>query len=224
MRLGLSSYRSIVFDCDGVILDSNRVKSEAFHSVATRFGADVADRFLAHHRAFGGVSRYVKFRFLVEELLGKGDAPELVDELLAAYAHEIARGLAECAVAPRLSALRAASPGAIWSVASGGDQAELRALFARRRLSALFDGGIHGSPETKLDIVSRLTSEGVVQRPGLFLGDSVYDWECASSQGLDFVFVAAWSELPDWRDWCGRVGVRSVATLADLLESRGAGQ
>ena len=39
MQIDLKKYKSIVFDCDGVVLDSNVVKTEAYFRTAKNLGA-----------------------------------------------------------------------------------------------------------------------------------------------------------------------------------------
>lgn len=217
MILDLKRYRSLVFDCDGVLLNSNETKSRAFHVVTERFGTQLADRFLAYHQAHGGVSRYVKFRYFVEEILGMPGHDGLVDVLLEDYAREIKTGLLTCDEAPGLLALREYTAAAIWSVASGGDEAELRDVFRARRLAALFDGGIYGSPTEKSDILRGLFADGRLRRPALFLGDSQYDHECAVANDLDFVFVSGWTEFGAWQRYCADHGVDAVDSPSLLL-------
>ena len=214
---GLERYRTLVFDCDGVILDSNGIKSGAFHEVASRFGPVVADRFLEHHRRFGGVSRYVKFAHLLEEMVGVPADRATMEELLDEYACSVRRGHRRCEINPSLGALRAATVDARWMVVSGGDQDELREVFAERGLEAMFQGGIFGSPESKDVILEREAAGGCLVAPGLFIGDSLYDHEAATNAGLDFVFVEQWTEVPGWEAEATRLGFDSVARLGDLL-------
>lgn len=213
----LTQYRSVVFDCDGVLLNSNELKSKAFHAVAGRFGNELADLFLAYHQSHGGISRHVKFHYLVENFLGMTGNDELVSVLLDDYAQRVRAGLLTCEIAPGLKNLRRHTPLATWSVASGGDQAELRDVFETRGLSWLFDGGIHGSPARKIDILRTLLADGSVKRPALFLGDSRYDHECAAANDVEFLFVSGWTEFYDWRAYCTEHGIDSVGTPAGLL-------
>ena len=53
----------IVFDCDGVILDSVPVKTRAFARIAAPHGQEAQDRFVMYHTRHGGVSRYKKFQW-----------------------------------------------------------------------------------------------------------------------------------------------------------------
>lgn len=143
------------------------------------------------------------------------DGPDL-DALLVRYAAAVREGLRTCAVTPGLSDLRALTPGARWLIVSGGDQAELRAVFAARGLATLFDGGIFGSPDTKDTILAREQARGGIAAPALFLGDSRYDHEAASAAGLDFVFVSGWSEFSGWEAYCDACGIAHLARVADL--------
>jgi phosphoglycolate phosphatase-like HAD superfamily hydrolase len=84
---------------------------------------------------------------------------------------------------------------------SGGDQAELRAVFAKRGLADWFNGGIFGSPRNKEEILASEIDAGLILPPALLFGDSKYDYHAAISAGLDFIFISAWSEVDDWEEW-----------------------
>ena len=219
----LDGYATLVFDCDGVVLESNRVKTEAFRSAAAPWGDAAAAALVAHHVAHGGVSRYAKFAHFLDRILpahAPGQMPGRdgtgLEALLAAYAGAVRAGLMSCAVADGLEALRRATPAARWLIVSGGDQAELREIFAARGLAAHFDGGIFGSPDTKDAILARELAAGTIRRPALFLGDSRLDHEAAHRARLDFIFVSGWSEMPGWEGYVRRHGLSAVQDLAAL--------
>ena len=208
----------MVFDCDGVVLDSNRIKTEAFRTAALPFGPESADRLRAYHLENGGVSRYLKFRHFLESIV-EGEAPAgSYERLLDRYAAEVGRELSTASVAPGLQRIRDETRSATWILASGGDQTELRGVFEERGLSRFFDGGIYGSPTPKDEILASCRDRGLLDRPALFLGDSRYDFEVASDFGLDFLFVEAWSEFQEWQDHQRVHGYRSVRTLSGLLD------
>ena len=211
----LAGYRTAVFDCDGVVLDSNRVKTGAFRTATLPYGAAAAEAMVAYHTAHGGVSRYAKFSHFLDAIV-PGQAGPGLEALLAAYAAAVQGGLRACAVAPGLAGLRAAHPGQRWLIVSGGDQSELRALFAERGLAQMFDGGIFGSPDTKDAILSREIAAGNIAGSAVFLGDSTYDHRAAAGAGLDFVFVSGWSEVADWRGYVREHRLAEVPDLAAL--------
>ena len=122
----------------------------------------------------------------------------------------------KCEIATGLEALRASTPNAQWSILSGGDQQELRKLFANRRIDHLFDGGIFGSPDNKDEVLARKKTNGNLQFPALYIGDSKYDYEAATRAGLDFIFLSNWTEVLDWQEFCTTNQVKVLGSISDL--------
>jgi len=221
--MNLDSYSTIVFDCDGVVLNSNRVKTDAFYQAALPYGTEAADALVVYHVANGGISRYVKFAYFLDSIVpatapgripGR-DGPALED-LLAAYAQSVRAGLLSCELADGLSDLRAITADARWLIASGGDQEELRSIFDERGLSDFFDGGIFGSPDTKDLIIGRELATGLIRNPALFLGDSRFDHEVAVKYRLEFVFLSAWTEMPEWDKYMALNAIRNASSIKEL--------
>lgn len=223
--IDLARYKTLIFDCDGVLLDSNRVKTDAFRLAAAPYGEAAADELVAHHVANGGVSRYVKFeRFLSTiapkyktQVSNQDELPDL-EGLLENYASAVRSGLATCPVASGLPELRSLTRGARWLVVSGGDQSELRQVFRERGLAELFDGGIFGSPDTKDEILSREFQGGIIQHNAVFIGDSRLDHEAATRAGTDFVFVSGWTDFSNWKEYVNRNGIHAIESLSELSQ------
>jgi phosphoglycolate phosphatase-like HAD superfamily hydrolase len=216
------SISSLLFDCDGVLLDSNRVKTEAFRRAALPYGEGAAAQLVEHHVANGGVSRYRKFEYFADEVLGgRLQSGDSVDAMTARFADAVQIGLRTCAAAAGLEAARQRMSGARWFVVSGSDQDELRMILNERGLGRLFDGGIFGSPTPKETILRELVDSGLVTQPALFIGDSRYDYEAACSVGLDFAFVSRWTEFEGWRDYCATHRIPWYDAVGDVLEQLG---
>lgn len=215
MRRLVDEYSTLVFDCDGVVLNSNQIKTQAFYRATLPYGEEAAQRLVDFHVNNGGISGYKKFALFLEEMTGGREGPNL-EQLLDSYAVRVRDGLMACEVAPGLDALRKAAPKARWLIVSGGDQTELRDIFSARGIDTYFDGGIFGSPDTKDEILARELGTGTITAPALFLGDSTYDYAAATRAGLDFVFLSEWSEVADWQDWRDRNGLTSVQSIREL--------
>lgn len=214
----LDHYQTLVFDCDGVILNSNKVKTQGFYNAALPYGEDAAQALVDYHVANGGVSRYKKFEMFLDNMVPPGMEGPSLDNLLSTYANEVREGLLTCEVVDGLSTLREKTAHANWLIVSGGDQIELREIFAQRGLSTLFDGGIFGSPDTKHEIFSREIECGTVKQPALFFGDSKYDLTAALTAQLDFVFLHAWSEIKDWQTWAVDNNLFHLSSLNSIGE------
>jgi phosphoglycolate phosphatase-like HAD superfamily hydrolase len=209
-------FRTLVFDCDGVILNSNRIKTDAFRSVALRFGPDAAEALVQFHVQHGGVSRYHKFEYLLTNILGRARNEQEVQTLASAYGECVYSELLKCEIADDIYELRKVTADQAWMVVSGGDEVELRRVFEERGLNVLFERGIHGSPATKDTILKRELSTLNLELPALFLGDSRYDHEASQRAGLQFVFVHGWSEFHGWEAYCASHQIPTIETLADV--------
>lgn len=216
------NYKTIIFDCDGVVLNSNKVKTQAFYNTALAFGQVAAERLVRYHVERGGISRYEKFQWFIdnldnEDLAQSNDEPNL-DKLLENYGAEVYKGLRNCQIAEGLTKLREKTKDSTWLIVSGGDQAELRELFAERDIAQFFDGGIFGSPDSKEVIMIREREEGNITLPAVFIGDSQYDYTAVKSVGdIDFVFVTDWSEFTSYREFFGdKEHLLIVNSLSDL--------
>lgn len=220
----IDSYKTIIFDCDGVILNSNKVKTEAFYNTALQFGRAAAERLVKYHIERGGISRYEKFQWFIDSLteddLSQSESEPNLDSLLATYASEVHKGLRSCEIAEGLAELRNKTEASTWLIVSGGDQAELRELFTERNIAQYFDGGIFGSPDTKETILKRELDNKNLILPAVFIGDSKYDYTASESiNGLDFIFVNKWSEVEDWESFCNFNHIPHLTSIKSLLLS-----
>ncbi|MGE6512608.1 HAD family hydrolase [Vreelandella aquamarina] len=218
----MTDYTALVFDCDGVVLDSNKVKTEAFYQATLPFGKAAAQAMVDYHIANGGISRYKKFAYFLEHIAlthATNRKSLSLEELLKAYASHVYRGLLSCDVAPGLELLRQKTPDARWLIVSGGDQVELRDVFTQRGIATWFDGGVFGSPDTKDEILARELASANIQKPALFLGDSKYDFQAATNAGLEFVFLSDWSEVAGWEHWTAMEGIHTRNSIKELIET-----
>ncbi len=216
--MDISHYKTLVFDCDGVILDSNKVKSDAFYKAALPYGEDAANTLLKYHRNTGGVSRYKKFRYFLDHIVDKELTEHGYETLLEAYAKAVVQGMIECEVAQEIHPLRKVTNDMKWLIVSGGDQKELRNIFRQRGLDWLFDGDIFGSPDTKETILEREILNSNIELPALFLGDSKYDYQASTLSGLDFIFISDWTEVKEWKSWIKNNKIGCVSSISLLLK------
>jgi len=215
--MDIENYQTLVFDCDGVVLNSNKVKTEAFYKTALPYGESSAQQLVDYHVANGGISRYKKFEWFLHEILQGINGPNL-EQLLTNYAAEVRHGLLTCEIASGLFELRKKTTHAKWLIISGGDQKELREIFSVRKLDSLFDGGIFGSPDSKEIILAREISAKNILENALFIGDSKYDYESSTKFGLNFLFLKKWSEFKNYSDFFEK---KCVLILDDICAMNG---
>ena len=215
--MNLSKYKTIIFDCDGVILNSNFQKIKAYRNTAITYGASKiqAEELVAHHVELTGISRHVKFKYFLKEIMHEEITDFSMKNLVNNLNEEVINLLKDCEVASGLGRLKIQTQKSTWMVASGGDQNELRFLFKEKKIASYFDGGIYGSPASKYEIVeSKLKQKNFL--PVLFLGDSLYDIQTAQKYNLDFIFVYGWTDLKDWKKICDENKLTYVEKILDL--------
>ena len=216
--MDISRYATLIFDCDGVVLDSNKVKTAAFYNTALPYGASAAEALMEYHAKHGGISRYVKFEYFLKNIVETKIEKTKLDTLLDDYECEVREGLLSCQISPGLEKLRRTSQSR-WLVVSGGDQNELRDVFQQRNLVENFNGGIFGSPDTKDAILSRELGNDNIKLPALFIGDSKYDYLAAKAANIDFVFAYDWTEVSDWREYCKEHGLNFISNIYYLISN-----
>ena len=214
MPFPVNDYDYFVFDCDGVILDSNAVKSEAFYKTTECFGHDLARAFVDYHQQHGGISRNEKFAYFIEHMLQRklGENENLLTQLLTDYGLICQRDLMNCpliaGVEEFLLQLPAAKPA---FVITGGNQGEVREVFKQRQLAAYFQA-ILGSPTSKQQNMATLQADGKFTGRGVYFGDARLDSELAAQFGQDFVFISGAS------DWPGGLTGSHTGTAVDFTE------
>ena len=63
--------KAIIFDFDGVILDSVNVKTKAFELLYEEYGPEIQKKVVKYHLDNGGISRFEKFKFYHKNFLNK---------------------------------------------------------------------------------------------------------------------------------------------------------
>lgn len=217
----LTKYKTLVFDCDGVVLKSNKIKTQAFYEATKHFGHQFAQAIVDYHIQNGGVSRYIKAKYFITDILQQEFDEIVYQDILNRFVKSVKDGLMSCEVAQGLEELRLKTQKANWLIVSGGDQDELQEVFIKRGLDQYFDGGIFGSPDDKTDILAREIKKGNISSSSLFIGDSKYDFLAASKAGCDFIFLSGWTEFVNWKKFFEDKKVNSFVNISSLLEIKG---
>jgi phosphoglycolate phosphatase-like HAD superfamily hydrolase len=209
-------YETIIFDCDGVLLDSNRIKTEAFYEIALPYGEQNARLLTDYHINHGGISRFEKFKYFLNSILQKEVHEELLNNLLEQFGTTVKKKLIACPLTDNFHTFFSDSTiNAEFFVVSGGMQEEIRTVFREKQIDHFFIN-IYGSPDNKATILSRELSNKKVHLPALFVGDSKYDYDVSSKLGLDFIFMYQYSEFPEWQQYFQNKPIKIIKNLGEL--------
>lgn len=177
----------VILDFDGVVIESNAVKTEAFVHVFARFPAH-ASAMMDFHQANISMGRYGKFDHLLG-LLGRAGDEGLRDEIAAEFSRFVSERMRQVPLVPgALEFLATTTARLPVYLASVTPAEELAQTLAARDLAKWFRA-VYGcppwtKPEAIRDILAR---ERVAPADALLVGDSAGDQLAARATGVPFL-------------------------------------
>lgn len=182
-------WQAIIFDFDGVVVESGDIKTQAFGNLYRAYGETVMTAVMQYHSANGGMSRYQKFHYFQRHLLKKPpltveeeqQLDRLFSELVveAVIASEPVPGAAEL--------IRKEAARIPLFIASGTPEAELSTIVMRRGLASYFTA-VRGSPTPKQTLIADiLSSHALSPERVLMIGDALIDYQSAQMNKIAFL-------------------------------------
>ena len=216
----INRYKTIIFDCDGVIFQSNIIKSKVFAEVLQNEDSNLVRKFIEYHRENGGVSRYEKFKYFYKILKKDKQYLSKTKEAIKKYSNLLFSHLLEVKFVPGfLDILKYCYNLKIkLYIISGGDQNELHKVFKARNLYKNFNL-ILGSPTTKFQHMQNLSNQGLIEFPSILFGDSFLDMNVAIKYNLQFCFVEEFSEWKNGINEVRKFSCYSIYNFKDPLIS-----
>lgn len=184
----LEKYKVILWDFDGVILDSMPIRTKGFEVVLQGYPKDQIDQLISYHLHNGGLSRYVKFRYFFEKIRNESITEETVAKLASDFSKIMLSLLINPAllINDSLSFIKQQTSQYKMHIVSGSDGNELRKICDGLNISKYFLS-IMGSPTPKKELVKTLIAQQAYNKKEIiFIGDSINDLEAATFNQLDF--------------------------------------
>ncbi|MFA4955750.1 MAG: HAD-IA family hydrolase [Candidatus Methanoperedens sp.] len=178
---------AIIFDFDGVIIESFDIKTHAFRELFKMY-PDEVDEIVEYHQQNGGVSRYKKFKHIYSQILKQPLDEKTCMELGKKFSNLVVEEVIKCSYVPGvLEFIREKSRIMELFVASGTPEDELNSIMSARGISKYFKG-IYGSPDTKSEIIQEiLNMEKINCKDVVFIGDTINDYNEACKVGVPFM-------------------------------------
>jgi phosphoglycolate phosphatase-like HAD superfamily hydrolase len=185
---------AILFDVDGVLIDSLPIKGEAF-AAAFDDRTDLHDQIVAFHLANGGVNRTEKIAQLYALAFGRAPASDELSARVDAFARAVYDGVVRAPEIPGAAAALSSWSGKVpLHAVSATPQDELSLILVARGIAPYLTT-IEGWPPPKVELVGSLIRRcGYQPERCLVVGDSREDLVAAKTAGALFVHVCS-SEL-----------------------------
>jgi phosphoglycolate phosphatase-like HAD superfamily hydrolase len=180
--------QSILFDFDGVILDSLPVREYGFRQIFASFEKSDVDALIDFHNRNGGLSRYVKIKYFFEQILRKNIAEEDIVAYAEAFSRIMKKRLVDrkYLVVPTMRFIEGIYEKIPLHIVSGSDGDELRYLCKKLGIDHFFVS-IEGSPVPKNELVNKLLQYYDYDASSVILiGDSINDYDAAVKNHIGF--------------------------------------
>jgi HAD superfamily hydrolase (TIGR01549 family) len=180
--------KNIIFDFDGVILDSVPVKTEAFRRLFDAFNNKLVEQLIKYHLENGGKSRYLKIEYFFVEILNKSISQEEILKYANKYSEITKEELSNSKylIQEVLNFIKNNHKKYNMHVASGADEEDLLYICEQLNINQYFLS-IYGSPAVKNQIVSNLLLENQYDtNETILIGDSKNDYDAAYENGINF--------------------------------------
>jgi HAD superfamily hydrolase (TIGR01549 family) len=180
--------KNILFDFDGVILDSMPIRDYGFKKIFEDFDDDLVNKLLEYHNQNGGLSRYVKIKYFYNKLLKQ----EILEEKIINYANNFSMIMKKelvdkkYLIADTLRFIMENYKKYNLHIVSGSDEKELQYLCKELGIDSFFQS-VNGSPIHKNILVeSVLAINKYMKSETILIGDSINDYEAAKENNLVF--------------------------------------
>lgn len=189
-----------VFDCDGVILDSNSMKVEAMTTAVASAGFSAKEAALCTQffRENFGVSRYTQIEHFMNDILdiSEESKPEFTERILNHYSQAVHVGYQDVNICDGFLDFIDTKDESECYVVSGSDEDELIDLFGKIGLIHKFSK-VLGSPSSKSENFLKVKALCGQDKNFKYFGDSLADVEAAVIAGFSFVGLSSYSNVSE---------------------------
>lgn len=173
----------IIWDFDGVIIESNEIRTKAFKKSLSFLDQELIEKFILYHESNGGLSRYHKLDWLQQQI----DFELNKSEILKSFSEECYSNIVmkKPIIEENLKIILKENTHKHY-IASGSDQKELRRICKKLDIDRYFKN-ILGSPTTKIEIIRKILLNENNPRDAILVGDSINDLQAAMANQIYFV-------------------------------------
>ena len=180
--------KALLFDFDGVILESASLKTIAYRKLMEEQYPDGVESFMKYHAANEGISRHVKIQYFFEKILGIEVSNKRRKELADRFSQIVFDEILQISFVEGM-------PGFLEDnykklplfIVTGTPDEEINIIIKKRKIDIYFEG-VYGTPGDKKDIILDILNRYKWNsKEVIFFGDAQTDLRAAEETGAVFV-------------------------------------
>ena len=182
--------KAIVFDFDGVILDSVDVKTKAFEMLYAEYGKHIQQMVVKYHLDNGGISRFEKFKYFHNNLLNKDISNSQLKILGDRFSSLVFEKVCSSNyINGAYEFLQYCNKKYLNFICTGTPYSEIVKILHFKKLDKFFNH-VYGSPMTKTQIIVEIQKRYDLEKNDiLFIGDAMTDYNASQKAKISFVGI-----------------------------------
>ena len=178
-------FEKIIFDFDGVILNSHIIKSKAFKNIFKEFNNKISNQAYKYHLNNVGKSRYQKFRYILKKNF-KNIRKDQIDNLNKQFNEYCDKRIDKLKISAHLlKFFRKNFHSTKFYISTGTPESKIKETVKKKKINKYFKK-IYGSPKKKeehIKMIIRKTNKKKI----LFIGDSLEDLKASKKTNINFL-------------------------------------
>ena len=179
---------NIIFDFDGVIINSHKVKTLAFYNVFKAYGELYGLKAKKFHLEHIGKSRYFKFKYILKNILKSKVTKKKILNLDKEFDHFVQKRIKKMYPSHHLIRfLKNKNNLFNIYISTGTPQANIVKTLKEKKILKYFDK-VYGSPKSKINHIKMIKkNDKKNDKKNIFIGDSFEDFKAAKNSNIEFI-------------------------------------
>ncbi len=181
--------RALIFDFNGVIVESTDTNAQLYARIFAGYGQAVADKVVEHYKKVGGIPRQRRIAMYLRDFAGVEPSEDLVQDMSAEFSRLYLQSLRDAQFVPGAKEF-ISTQGQKYEkfLSSGAPEVDIPRMLEILGLKQYFIRGF-GAPRSKGEHIAFILNEfGYSASEVVFIGDSPKDRDAA--KGNDIWFIA----------------------------------
>jgi len=180
--------KAIIFDFDGVLVESTEIKTKSFGKLFESEGNDIVQKVIDYHLGNSGVSRFEKIKYIYKYILQRQLTDKTFNDKCRIFSELVFKEVVSAPFVPGAKEfLDNYSNAYKFFVCSATPQKEIERILRKRDMKNYFKH-VYGSPNKKEDIVKMVLQNNVLlPNETAYIGDSLSDYKAANANSVKFI-------------------------------------
>lgn len=185
----LENIEVIIFDFDGVLVDSMEIRDLGYRKILSNYPEDKIEELIKYHRINGGLSRFHKIEYFYKNILKRDIKKDRIIEYSNDFSEIMKDELTnkKYIIEEWIEFIEKNKDKYVMHIASGSEEKELNYICEKLEIDCYFKT-INGSPVHKNELVKKILQENNYNKEKVVLvGDSINDYDAAMINGIKFI-------------------------------------